>query len=80
MSAVSNLSLAVDGSGGLSDLREHHQAKISQRNDGSWILTCPECLRAPEDELPIGIGIPLDSRLTAERLRKNHMGHPIRNR
>jgi hypothetical protein len=43
------------------------------------MLTCSECLGTPEDELPIGIGIPLESRQTAERLRENHLGRPIMN-
>lgn len=54
-----------------------HDPKVSQRNDGSWIVHCSECLRSPDGEWPIGIGMPLNSRSTAERLRENHMSQPL---
>jgi hypothetical protein len=54
-----------------------HDPKVSQRNDGSWIVNCSECLRSPDDERPIGIGIALSSRLTAERLKENHTSRPL---
>jgi len=34
---------------------------------------CPEC-EASRQQLPIGIRMPLESRLTAERLLQNHAG------
>jgi hypothetical protein len=60
-------------------MREPHHPTIG-RSDERWIVDCPECRRAAQGrhggfgELPIGIGMPLESRLTAERLRDNHMG------
>lgn len=48
--------------------------------DGCWLVDCPECRQAQlstpngDVRLPIGIGMPLESRLTAERLRDNHAG------
>jgi hypothetical protein len=39
---------------------------------------CPECRRdALGGQLPIGLGMLLESKLTAERLRANHAGRPI---
>jgi hypothetical protein len=61
----------------VSGLRTCHDPKVSQRNDGSWIVNCSECLRSPDVERPIGIGMPLNSRLTAERLKENHMSRPL---
>jgi hypothetical protein len=54
-----------------------HHPKVSERNDGSWIVNCSEYLRSPDGEWPIGIGMPLDSRLTADRLKANHMSRPL---
>jgi hypothetical protein len=61
----------------VSGMLTRHDPKVSQRNDGSWIVNCSECLRSPDDEWPMGIGMPLSSRLTAERLKANHMSRPL---
>jgi hypothetical protein len=55
-------------------LRTPHNPKILLTADGRWVLTCPECEASRQPQLPIGIRMPLESRLTAERLRENHMG------
>jgi hypothetical protein len=58
-------------------MRDTHHPTI-QRHNGSWTVECPECRRALASrfdgfgELPIGIGMPLDSELTALRLKHNH--------
>lgn len=41
-----------------------------------WVVDCPECGRDARagQSLPIGIGMLLESRETAERLRQNHAG------
>ena len=55
-------------------IRRHHQC---------WVVDCPECLQAAQSrneghgDLPIGIGMPLESRLTAERMKENHAGPKI---
>ncbi len=54
----------------VSAVRARHHPKASERNDGSWMVNCPECAQA--DEVPIGIGMALESQLTAERLIENH--------
>jgi hypothetical protein len=61
-------------------MREFHHPTI-RRHGERWVLDCPECqqdARARQcghEELPIGIGMPLESRLTAEMLQENHAGH-----
>ena len=58
-------------------MRDIHHPTI-KRLDTRWMLDCPECRRALASsfdgfgELPIGIGIPLESELTAQRLKTNH--------
>jgi hypothetical protein len=65
--------------GGRSEMREPHHPTIS-RYDERCVVDCPECRRAAQwrqggfGELAIGIGMPLESCVTAERLRDNHMG------
>jgi hypothetical protein len=56
---------------------ESHHPTIRQHDEG-WVLECPECQKAARarfggrEELPIGIGMLLSFRATAERLRDNH--------
>jgi hypothetical protein len=58
-------------------MRESHHPTI-RRHDECWVVDCPECQKAARatqgghGDLPIGIGMLLESRLTAERLRENH--------
>jgi hypothetical protein len=56
-----------------------HHPKVSRRNDGCWVVNCPECQRGAHraSEVPIGIGMALASRETAERLVENHTGRQI---
>ena len=45
-------------------------AQSDDFDDGRWALGCPTgCQASSEERLPIGIRMPLESRLTAERLR-----------
>ena len=53
---------------------QNHQPRITQRPDRSWVVDCAQCRNDPFAELPIGIGMPLRDRETAERLRENHAG------
>ena len=55
-----------------------HRPVISQRPDQSWVVDCPQCRTHAESDVPIGIGIPLQDRETAERLRDNHSGRTMR--
>ena len=47
----------------------HPTIKTMER---SWVVECPEYRRDMTSEVPIGIGMPLRDRLTAERLAENH--------
>jgi hypothetical protein len=49
-----------------------HGPRVMSYHTG-WIVVCPDCLARPAAEVPIGIGIPLESRETAERIRDNHI-------
>jgi hypothetical protein len=58
-------------------MRESHHPTI-RRLDEWWVVECPECQKVARaryggrEVLPVGIGMPLESRLTAERLKENH--------
>lgn len=60
-------------------MRHTHNPTI-RRYKGGWMVDCPQCRTASASrfdgygELPIGIGIRLDSELTAERIKQNHQG------
>jgi hypothetical protein len=51
-----------------------HQPKVSRRPDGTWVVECSECRADLCSDIPIGIGMPLLTKETAERLRENHAG------
>ena len=54
-------------------MRTCHQPRATKRNNRNWVINCPECTReADHHDVPIGIDMPLESQLTAERLIKNH--------
>ena len=56
-------------------MKSPHHPKTSKRADGRWVVDCLECRRsARETEMPIGIGLPLQSQSEAEMLRENHVG------
>ncbi len=56
-------------------MRSQHHPRITMHGK-CWVVECPEC-SAYGGQLPIGIGMPLESQLTAERLRDNHAGPQI---
>jgi hypothetical protein len=54
-------------------MQRSHNPKVLAMADGRWLVVCPECdAVAYRLERPIGIRMPLQSRQTAERLRRNH--------
>ncbi|MGO9853439.1 MAG: hypothetical protein ACLPYY_00120 [Acidimicrobiales bacterium] len=57
---------------------QNHFPKIAQRPDRTWVVECPQCRNDPASTVPIGIGMPLQDRETAERLRENHSARPVR--
>ena len=58
-------------------MRNHHPS-VTQRTDRTWVVDCAECRNDPTSAVPIGIGMPLQDQETAERLRDNHAGWPVR--
>ena len=57
---------------------QNHHPKIAQRPDHMWVVECTQCRNDLTSALPIGIGMPLRDRETAERLCENHMTRPLR--
>jgi hypothetical protein len=55
-----------------------HYPKINQGPDRTWVVECTQCRNDTHSELPIGIGMPLQDRETAERLRENHAARSTR--
>jgi hypothetical protein len=56
-------------------MQKPHQPQVSRRNDGRWVLNCPECqLDSGNKAVPIGIGLPVESEYMARRLQENHVG------
>lgn len=49
-----------------------HSPKIIGLRDGRWMVVCLACRNDRASEVPIGIGMSLPDRLTAERLAENH--------
>lgn len=59
------------------EMQNHHPI-ITQRPDRSWVVECAQCRNDVTSAVPIGIGMPLQDRETAERLRGNHAARPVR--
>jgi hypothetical protein len=57
---------------------QNHFPKIAQRPDTTWVVECAQCRNDLASTVPIGIGMPLRDRETAERLRDNHAARPVR--
>jgi hypothetical protein len=57
---------------------QNHHPIISQGPDRSWVVECAQCRNDVTSAVPIGIGMPLQDRETAERLRDNHAARPVR--
>ena len=51
---------------------QNHHPEITQRPDRAWVVECAQCQNDPTAAVPIGIGMPLLDRETAQRLRDNH--------
>ena len=57
---------------------QNHFPKIAQHADRTWVVECAQCRNDQASTVPIGIGMPLKDRETAERLRDNHAARPVR--
>jgi hypothetical protein len=57
---------------------QNHHPKIAQRADRRWVVECAQCRNDRASTVPIGIGMPLQDRETAERIRDNHTARRVR--
>jgi hypothetical protein len=57
---------------------QNHHPKVTQGPDRAWVVECAQCRNDLASTVPIGIGMPLRDRETAERLRDNHAARPVR--
>jgi hypothetical protein len=57
---------------------QNHHPTIVQRPDSTWVVECSQCRNDHVSTVPIGIGMPLPDRETAERLRDNHSARAVR--
>jgi hypothetical protein len=53
-------------------MQSAHSPKVIDLNDGGCFVECPQCRRGPASDVPIGIGLPMRDRITAELLAENH--------
>ena len=53
-------------------MQSPHRPTVIDLNDGGCSVECPQCRKGPASEVPIGIGIPMRDRTTAELLAENH--------
>jgi hypothetical protein len=58
--------------GGRESPVENHKPRLVHRGDGRWEVCCPGCERIQDQLFPIGIGIPIVSRIEAEAIVRNH--------
>ena len=58
-------------------VRKPHIPRIVQRPNGGWVVECRQCSEDRSSSMPIGIGILLPDKVTAERLAENHGGPRI---
>jgi hypothetical protein len=49
-----------------------HSPRVIDLNEGGCSVECPQCRRGPASDVPIGIGLPMRDRITAELLAENH--------
>ena len=57
---------------------QNHHPKVTQRPDQAWVVECAQCSNDVVSTVPIGIGMPLRDRETAERLCDNHSSRFVR--
>ncbi len=67
----------VQGNAQEPEMQNHHPI-ITPGPDRTWLVECAQCRNDVTSAVPIGIGMPLQDRETAERLRDNHAARPVR--
>jgi hypothetical protein len=49
-----------------------HSPTVVDMDNGACLVECPQCRRGSPADIPIGIGLRLFDRITAELLAENH--------
>jgi hypothetical protein len=57
---------------------QNHHPKVTRGAARTWVVECAQCRNDLASTVPIGIGMPLRDRETAERLRDNHAARRVR--
>jgi len=57
---------------GVGPMQSAHIPRVIDLNDGGCSVECPQCRKGAASDVPIGIGIPMRDRVTAELLAENH--------
>ncbi len=55
-------------------MQSPHSPTVVDTTDGACLVECPQCLEGRPSDVPIGIGIRMFDRITAELLAENHRG------
>ena len=51
-----------------------HRPQLVTRSDGRYEVRCNDCLTRAAEPVPIGIGLPVRSRIQALEMLRNHVG------
>jgi hypothetical protein len=55
-------------------MQSPHTPTVVDMDGGACLVECPQCRRGRPADIPIGIGLRLFDRITAELLAENHRG------
>ncbi len=53
-------------------MQSPHRPEVIDADDGACVVECPQCRKGRAVDIPIGIGLPMFDRVTAELLAENH--------
>jgi len=53
-------------------MQSPHKPRVVDLRDGECLVECPQCQQGHAGNVPIGIGIPMRDRITAQLLAGNH--------
>ena len=59
-------------------MSKQHHPKLVQRPDERWEVRCPQCEGNRDEAIPLGISMPIASRVEAEGIARNHAGVPLK--
>ena len=51
-----------------------HRPELVTRSDGRYEIRCSDCRGRSDEPVPIGIGLPVSSRVLALEMLRNHVG------